>query len=275
MNSNSDPIYKDNQTPNAGNESDKQAKQTNPDTPIRSSVPSAPPAKSHYEITCKTEKTKWDKFKDWVGILGILLLAVYTAFTIRMYYANNKSANAAYSAADTARCALVDGQRAFVYFSPNPWLSPNISVKNNQLTEWAIRVPVSNSGATPTRKMEDRISRGLFPGGIPEGFKFPDLGDVPRIPVMLGPKQEILSGRVTISPDEAKLVWEQKEHLYIWGWAIYGDVFDRVVHRTNFCYEVSFRNDPTSVAKIEKGQIGAFASMCDRHNCADKDCDGQ
>ena len=49
----------------------------------------------HCEITCKTEKNWWDKFKPFVECTGLILLAVYTGCTIRIFYANRDSADIA------------------------------------------------------------------------------------------------------------------------------------------------------------------------------------
>jgi hypothetical protein len=45
----------------------------------------------------------WDRVKPYVEILGVCLLAVYTFFTIKMYYVNKEAADAATSAATTAK----------------------------------------------------------------------------------------------------------------------------------------------------------------------------
>jgi len=76
-------------------------------------VPPLPPAQYHCEITCKTEKHWWDRWKPFVEIFGVVLLAVYTGYTIEMYYANRDAAEAAKSAANTAATALGDSQKSF------------------------------------------------------------------------------------------------------------------------------------------------------------------
>lgn len=53
-----------------------------------------------------TEKDWWEKYKRYLEISGVVLLAIYTGFTIRMYYANRDAANAATSAAKTAKDTL-------------------------------------------------------------------------------------------------------------------------------------------------------------------------
>jgi len=49
------------------------------------------------------EKDWWDRWKPLVEIVGIALLAVYTAYTLKMYRANKQSADAARDAAVAAK----------------------------------------------------------------------------------------------------------------------------------------------------------------------------
>jgi Ca2+/Na+ antiporter len=49
------------------------------------------------------EKDSWDRWKPLLEIVGIALLAVYTAYTIKMYRANKQSADAARDAAVAAK----------------------------------------------------------------------------------------------------------------------------------------------------------------------------
>src|SRR5712671_3353347 len=76
MTSESDPVQQNIPTPDVHREADAQADQTKP---------------HHCEITCKTESNFWDNFKTGAEILGILLLAVYTFYTIKMYGTNKQA----------------------------------------------------------------------------------------------------------------------------------------------------------------------------------------
>lgn len=121
-------------SPHADGESNKQPDKTKPDISTASTISKSPPTKPHYEITCKQEKHWWDKVKPFVEMLGIALLAIYTGFTIKMYYANRDAAEAAKSAAgaagrsadeaknanDFARDALVRVQRALIVVNHVP-----------------------------------------------------------------------------------------------------------------------------------------------------------
>jgi hypothetical protein len=123
MTSESDLVRENKSTPNAGGETDDQAGRANPNVTPASSAPQPPPAETHYHITCKTEKDWWDKAKPVVEIAGIVLLGVYTLYTIKMYRANKKAAEAAKSAADTASSALIESQKSFK-LEQRPYLVP-------------------------------------------------------------------------------------------------------------------------------------------------------
>jgi len=111
MTSESDPVRENNPAPNAARESDIQANHGNPDILPTPGVSSPPPTETHYKITCKAEKDWWDKLKPFVEILGIALLAIYTAYTIKMYRANKQAAEAAKSNAATADATLKEIQK--------------------------------------------------------------------------------------------------------------------------------------------------------------------
>ena len=65
-----------------------------------------PLTETHCGITYKAQKDWWDKAKPFVEVAGVVLLFVYTVYTIKMYWANKEAADAATSAADTARRTL-------------------------------------------------------------------------------------------------------------------------------------------------------------------------
>lgn len=105
-------------SPHTGGESDKQSDKSKTDVPAASTISKSSPTKSHCEITCKQEKHWWDKIKPFVEILGIILLLIYTAYTIKMYCATNKAANAAKDSADWTKQQtqfLFDVQRPTVW----------------------------------------------------------------------------------------------------------------------------------------------------------------
>ena len=108
------PVPENNPAPDPGGKSNKQSGHPEPKVPPAFAKSDLPPTYAHCQ-TCKTEKNWWDKVKPVLEIAGIGLLAVYTAYTIRMYRANKQSADAATQAAlerDPGKVAAAIGRLA-------------------------------------------------------------------------------------------------------------------------------------------------------------------
>jgi hypothetical protein len=108
------PIPENKPIPDACRESDAQLSQSEPEVPPAPAHSQLPPTHATCQITCKTEKDWWDKIKPFLEMAGVVLLAIYTGYTIKMYCANKKAADAAKSAAETAHDAFVKGNRPWV-----------------------------------------------------------------------------------------------------------------------------------------------------------------
>lgn len=129
---------------NGGKHVDTEAKKCNsnsfPDRPI--SVVSIPPPQTDQERTKQKKKERRQNITFWVGIATLVVLTVYAGFTIAIWYANKKAAQAAKVSADTARDALVKQQR--------PWLGidsrPVIEVEG---AHWRIVFKLKNYGTSP------------------------------------------------------------------------------------------------------------------------------
>jgi len=171
MTSESEPIRKSDPAPNTGGKPNTQTPQSKPDIPRTPGIPSPPPSKTHYEITCKTEKDLWDHIKTGAEILGIILLGVYTAYTIKMYCANKEAADAAKNAAETAARQLDMSER--------PWINPDIGIADNVDVEQTgitvkIGVRLKNTGhspATALRFQAETIAVPVGPTGDAETIK--------------------------------------------------------------------------------------------------------
>jgi hypothetical protein len=83
-------------SPDASGKTSEQASQTEPEIPPTVTCPQLPPSHANCQITCKQEKNWWDKGKPFVELCGIILLAVYTGYTIKIYRANHEAAIAAH-----------------------------------------------------------------------------------------------------------------------------------------------------------------------------------
>jgi len=88
------PVPDKNPAVNSIGEPNKESSQSKPEVP--------PPA---------GRQNWWDKAKPFVEIAGLAILALYTTYTIKMYYANRDAADAATSAAKTAKDTLEEVQK--------------------------------------------------------------------------------------------------------------------------------------------------------------------
>jgi hypothetical protein len=64
-------------------------------------------------------------------------------------------------------------------------------------------------------------------------------------------------------------------HRYVFGSARYQDMLgEPVVHRTDFCYELTFGGNPETgwVDDPKVPPLTATAHLCTEHNCADAEC---
>jgi hypothetical protein len=106
MKSDAKPAGKNKTTPNAKRKANIQTANSQTSVPLAPAAPELPPTHPHYQIACEPKKDWWDRNKKWAEIAGLILLAIYTAYTIKMYCANEEAANAAASAANTAAKTL-------------------------------------------------------------------------------------------------------------------------------------------------------------------------
>jgi hypothetical protein len=129
----------------------------------------------HYEVTCKTEKNWWDKAKPFVELVGILLLAAYTVYTIKMYSVNKIAADAAASAADTARRTLVIGNRSWIETTLDPDFKKKSDTKKEMrdgLKEMAFPVRFTNIGKAPVKNITIEATTEILPAEASSTLSF-------------------------------------------------------------------------------------------------------
>jgi hypothetical protein len=104
-------------SPNADSSNTPQ-RQPPSDWPL--SVVCIPPPKSEEEYAEENKKKRRETIKFRVELIGAFVLIIYTFFTILMWHANKKSADAAKSAADTAAKQLE--------LTSRPWVDIDVSI---------------------------------------------------------------------------------------------------------------------------------------------------
>ncbi len=160
-------------------------------------------------------------------------------------------------------------QRAFVNFSPDiqPLYITN-DADSEQVKSWVFAVPIRNSGATPTSGFKDRVFAKAQDKPISDDFSFQDFEQGER--AVIGPHDQITyQTREPISSADMMMSEHGVRHVYLYGWALYRDVF-KATHVTKFCYEEHAEVGDWTRAK-STDRVGR-ATLCPIHNCTDEDC---
>jgi hypothetical protein len=69
--------------------------------------------------------------------------------------------------------------------------------------------------------------------------------------------------------EELEAIIAGTQHLYVWGWAEYDDVFEGTPrHRTEFCHKWSVGGDPRNPTRVSHRY-----AVHDKYNGADEECE--
>jgi hypothetical protein len=265
----SKPTGESEPTPDTNGTSDTQISQSSPHITHSSGVPGSPQSKAHCEITCKIEKTRWDKFKDFAEISGIAVLAVYAGFTIAMYFANKQAADAATKAAEAAQrsadiaARALDSSNEALHLTERPWVGVERvdgDIRLGQDEPLNLNVTLINSGRAPALKLELKTQIGCTVNEAVPSIHYTERDAAKFGHFVLVPNQEFhgtfedANSKVVCTPDEMDLVRTKKGYFYVLGTVYYTDGF-KIKHHTDFC------------AHIKPGQKGF--PPCQFHNEAD------
>jgi hypothetical protein len=239
--------------------------------------------------------------REWISIIisvaTLVIIAVYTSVTSGIYdtsqastaatiqasVAARDSADAAKKSADAARTTLTTIQRPFIVYGLQAEVLSRIvpaSWDNPTGIDWVFRIPIRNTGITPTSQLFDHTSSwysGIGP--MRKGFDFRDVGDMEKFNVVLAPGDFVLSSAIPVTAVRLNTVkhrldtrdYEHGAHLYFYGWARYRDLLpDTSEHITKFCFELNgFDHDPYQPSTIP---VAARLNVCHAHNCMDDGC---
>jgi len=206
----------------------------------------------------------------WTAVFtGIL-----TIFTWKLYQVSRTTS-------DTSRAS----ERAFLSFA-NFALGSRNSNPAGQWISYQVGINWTNSGSTPVTAAVIQANGNIWPTDLPDGFGFPLLPEQTR--TVFGPKASS-----TTSVDVPTIDWTQSWHgagrLFIWGTAVYRDVFpEDPLRLTEFCDEIhhvtigpSLTQNPAPptttqaplVIESPNAVVVAFQwQACRQHNCYDNDC---
>jgi hypothetical protein len=181
---------------------------------------------------------------DAVNIVSTILITVFTGvlavFTIRQTKLMDQQTQALDN--QTALMASQDRlikntERAFVFVKPGRWIARPQAITRNIF--WSLSMVWENFGNTTATDLRLYTGYAVANQALPDEFEFPADSD----PISLGP----LGPRITVSTIDilipGEILQEARvgtKHVYIWGWAKYGDILDASeTHVTKFCYRIA------------------------------------
>lgn len=199
-----------------------------------------------------------------VGIVQFLVLLAQ-AFFIPMGFKQSRRAG------DIAREAMITSNRAYVHYDGCEWIS------HRQITDgrvfWKIHVKWSNAGNTPTRALSVLMRWELREQPLPVNFDFEGGMETLGPLATIAPKGTI---RMLFAVNGADLaaIRNGTKHLYVWGRALYRDVFQDTPQRvTRFCVVATdITGDPEQEWNDQGNRVGIIFSSYGAHNCADEEC---
>ena len=193
----------------------------------------------------------------FVEIAGVVLLGIYTWYTIKMYCANKEAADAAKSAADSASDSLMDVQRAFVYVSA---VRPNFDSPTtiDFLTEF------ENYGDTPANSVQEYTNVIWKPAS---DFNYRDqppsskLFPPPRL-AYIPPHEQLFGVPLSVPKNIFDRNGIPQTAVKFYGHIECQDAFG-CGHRYEYCMSLLWVNSAKGTAVL---------TLCPDHVCADKDC---
>jgi len=177
--------------------------------------------------------------------------------------------------ANTAKLSMVDSERAYVHFDGCRWVSHPHT--NDGHIFWRIRTKWINSGDTPTRGLRMYAHFDLRDNELSLDYAFTQDQTKKPIPITLRPHGTLESGGWDINGTDLVAISKREKHLYIWGRAVYRDVFPGTdEHITKFCVvATNLTGDPLKAWHDTDNPFDIAFALYSKHNCADEDCSDQ
>jgi hypothetical protein len=242
-------------------------KQNNP-TPAQPTIKIVHPGATAAEGGADTEKGSDEASEFWL-VLGRkvkitdCLLVIFTALlfgaTVMLWWHTRRLVVGAERTAETQLRAYVAIRENNVQFT--------VSDENRRI--WLINPIWYNSGATPAQRVVQHASAQFLPGGLLEGFDFPDLDAPGRFDSLtMGAAQEIHGRIVSVEAADIERSRNQVGGVYYWGWLDYDDVLSETPRRRcEFCFRLDVLGAANATAQ---GWVGFRPEG--RYNGTDKDC---
>ncbi len=251
--------------PDTTGESGEQPNETQPPVPHIPAPTQADSQKPPYHCNgaCKQEKDWWDKAKPLVEIVGVVLLSIYTLYTIKMYSPNKKAADAAKESSHTSAVTMRLDEKAWLIFDTD--YSDTLKLRKSE--EVSVPIQLRDIGKTPARKIDGFV--------VVEESK---TGDPPRFdksiftPLRAGiiwpgfpqdtKAREITSERkpVIVTSEKLRQYAEGSLAFVVWGRISYKDIFQES-HWVQFCHTISSKPSAHSKQCADYNELDTLTSQ--------------
>jgi hypothetical protein len=233
--------------------------------PVPLPVINVPVAPSDQERATQKKKNSREKWKFRGEVAGLVILTVYAGFTIAIWCANKKAADAAKEAADTARNTLITSQRPWVHPPAPIRITKPIILERDKIVVFgemllknygpspALSVVSSVDIVTDIKTYQQRADSGcnLIERISRENEFAKDKFGPPLFP------QETMGQPFANSDDTPH---PNLTVLYFAGCIIYRDQFGATLHHTRFCFETpKLAKDFTTTDTLVNCNIGQEA----------------
>ena len=224
-------------------------------------------SKSEQSLADSIVPSTWSNWAQ-VIVAGIGLFIVW-----RTLKAVERQAIAAVDSTGIAKLSMVASDRAYVHFSGCRWVS-HTHIDDSHIF-WRIRVRWINGGNTPTRGLKIYGHFDLRDDELPRDYQFAPDQKVKLTQATIAPSGVIESGGWDIKGTDLAAISQGNKHLYVWGRAVYRDVFPETQeHITKFCVvATNLTGDPLKPWDANTNPFDIAFAIYRQHNCADEDCD--
>jgi hypothetical protein len=202
----------------------------------------------------RTENKPGRSLHDTLTLATGIIVAVVYSFQLAAMLDSNK----------INRESLESVQRAFI--------SPHQLRDSGNFAGIELRIDLENSGTTAARNTFVHHSSDY---GFGEPDKLADRwapGEIQSVqPGFVGPKDSDSSPTMTIGQARLRHMVEEHQHLYVWGWMKYRDVFkDTDEHITRYCFD--FTAHPVIFKDGKPVAMSLDPRECLKGNCYDEQC---
>jgi hypothetical protein len=215
------------------------------------------------------------RYTRWLVIVAVLQFVTFVAQGIISFFTLRRArqaADAAVTSADMASVSATAQLRPYVFIKEFKYASHADQLNPDRCSFWSISPLWENVGTTPTRGLRINDNYAVPDAPIPADFSFADSMNDYNTPLHIGPHGSVYGAEIRISSDIMLAVQNQTKHLYIWGWAKYGDLFDsRGTRVTKFARRVQVRGNPIKPLS-NTNRVELIFTSIPMHNCSDGEC---